>query len=156
MSDKGELQWKVPEYPQYERGKLWYMIAGIVGVLLLIYSVVSGNFLFAVIVILGVLISLISSWRKPSLIDFRMSDDGVKIGEVFHPWDKFQSYWIVNEDGQKNLGLDLKNWLKTDLYLPIRGYSLRDVEKFVSKRLKKNRDRDEEPFSYLIGRKLKI
>ena len=151
-----ELKWKIPEYTQYKRGKLWYIVAGSLGIALLIYAVITGNFLFAVIIIIGVLISLFSSWKKPEIVEFKMSGEGVKIDDLFHPWDKFQSYWIVDEDDQKNLGLDLTNWLKTDLYIPVKDNSLADVEKFVSRYLKKNKERKEEPLSYFIGRKLKI
>lgn len=150
------IEWKIPEYPQYIRSKKWYLTAVILGIIFLIYAVITGNFLFAVIVILGVLISLISSWKPPQTIKFALMEKGVEIGGIFHTWEKFQSYWIVDEDDQKNLGLDLKNWLKTDLYVPIKEVELKKVEKFVSKYLKKNPERKEEPLSYLIGRRLKI
>ena len=153
---KKELEWKVPEYPQYDRGRPWFIGAGIFGIGFLIYAVITGNFLFSVIIVLGVAISLISSWKKPEIINFKMFDKGVILGEAFHPWESFQSYWIVNEDGQKNLGLDLKNWLKSDLYVPVKENTLEDIEKFVSGFLKKNKERKEEPLSYFLGRKLKI
>lgn len=158
MEEK-ELKWRVPEYPQYVRGRNWYIIAAILGILLLIYSVITGNFLFAVIIILAVLISIVSSRNKTELVDFKLFQDGVKMDNTIYPWDKFQAYWIVkesDEDSSYNLGLDLKNIFKTDLYVPIKNQSIKEVEEFVSKYLKKNPDRKDEPFSYLIGRKLKI
>ncbi|MFA5134152.1 MAG: hypothetical protein WC459_05115 [Patescibacteria group bacterium] len=156
MPEKNDLKWQIPEYPQYHRGKLWYLCAALIGVLLMIYAIISGNFLFTIIIIISVLISLISSWRDPKMIDFKLTEDGVIIDGLFYSWDKFQGYWMVKNEEVNNLGLDLKNWLKTDLYVPVNGVSLEAVEKFVSKFLKKNLDRKEEPLSYLLGRKLKI
>ncbi|MBU4421796.1 hypothetical protein L6259_02440 [Candidatus Parcubacteria bacterium] len=158
MEEK-ELKWKVPEYPQYARGRNWYIIAAILGILLLAYSVITGNFLFAVIVILAVLISVLSSHNKVEDVEFKLFQDGVKMDNILYPWDKFQAYWIVKEEDKENhynLGLDLKNVLKTDLYVPIKNYDVKEVEEFVARHLKNNPDRKEEPLSYLIGRKLKI
>lgn len=151
-----DLKWQVPEYPRYERSGLWYVGAAVIGVTLLIYAVVTGNFLFTLIVIFGVLISVISSWKAPKMVELRLYEEGVKLGDEYHPWEQFQSYWTVKDEEISNLGLDLKNWLRTDIYVPIKNYSLEEVEKFLSQYLKKNPDRKEEPLSYFLGRKLKI
>jgi hypothetical protein len=63
---------------------------------------------------------------------------------------------VVKNEETTNLGLDLKNWLRSDIYVPVKGHSLEEVEKFLSQYLKKNPDRKEEPISYFLGRKLKI
>ena len=151
-----DLKWQVPEYPQYERGRFWYAGAAVIGVALLIYAVVTGNFLFALIVIFGVVISVISSWHPPKMVELRLYEEGVKLDDMYYPWEKFQSYWVVKNEHGDNLGLDLKNWLRNDLYMPIKGHTLEDVEKFLSQYLKKNPDRKEEPISYFLGRKFKI
>ncbi|MFH1193766.1 MAG: hypothetical protein V1661_02115 [bacterium] len=156
MPEKNDLKWQIPEYPQYHRGKMWYLIAAIIAVALLISAIVTGNFLFTIIIIIGMLISLLSSWHAPKMVDFKLTGDGVMIDGLFYSWDKFQSYWIVKNEETTNLGLDLTNWLKTDLYVPLLGVSEAEVEKYVSNFLKKNPDRKEEPMSYLLGRKLKI
>lgn len=156
MDRQKELKWQIPEYPQYHRGKIWYLIAIIAGAALLISAIMTGNFLFTIIIIISVFISLLSSWHGAKMVDFKLTDDGVIIDGLFYGWDKFQSYWIVKNEEITNLGLDLKNWLKTDLYVPVLGVSEVEVEKYVSKFLKKNPDRKEEPMSYLLGRKLKI
>lgn len=151
-----DLKWQVPEYPQYTRGRGWYVWAAVIGLALLIYAVIAGNFLFALIVIIGVLISVISSWKPPKMVELRLYEDGVKLDSVYYPWEKFQSYWVVKNEETTNLGLDLKNWLRSDIYVPVKGHTLEDVEKFLSQYLKKNPDRKEEPLSYFLGRKLKI
>lgn len=150
------LKWQVPEYPKYTREKTWYVWAAIIGVALLIYAVITGNFLFALIVIIGVVISVASSWQPPQMVDLRLYEEGVKLGDTYYPWEKFQSYWVVKNENGDNLGLDLKNWLKTDIYVPIKNYSLEEAEKFLSQYLKKNPSRKEEPIAYFLGRKLKI
>lgn len=155
--NQNNLKWQVPEYPQYERGRFWYVGAAIIGVALLIYAVVTGNFLFALIVVFGVVISVASSWHPPKIVELRLYEEGVKLNDMYYPWEKFQSYWVVkNDEGTLHLGLDLKNWLRSDLYVPVKNHSLEEVETFLSKYLKKNPERKEEPISYFLGRKLKI
>ena len=46
------FSWSVKEYEQYVRDRRWYLVAGGIAAILLIYAVLSANYLFALIVIL--------------------------------------------------------------------------------------------------------
>ena len=47
-----QLEWEVDEYPAHQRSKVWYILAAVVGVALIIYAVATANFLFAVIILM--------------------------------------------------------------------------------------------------------
>jgi len=153
---KEEFKWEVPEYPQYERSFRWYVVAALLGIILLIYAVVTGNFLFSVIIILGVSISILTSSKTPKMVTFKLEEDGARINDIFYSWDRFKSYWVVEHSDGVYLGLDLKNIMRIDIYVPVKNYSLKEVEIFLNKYLKINPDRKEEPLSYTLARKLKI
>jgi hypothetical protein len=151
-----KITWQVPEYPAYSRDARWYTIAGIVGAGLLLYAVLTGNFMFAFIIIMLTGISILSSYKAPAEIEFSIMEEGVKMGGLFYQWEKFNGYWIVENEVGFNLGLDLKNILMVDIYVPIKGPAPENVEKEVSQFLPKNQERKGEPISYYLGRKLKI
>ena len=151
-----ELKWEVPEYPQYERSFRWYIIAGILGITLLIYAVVTGNFLFSIIIVLGVSMSILTSSKKSKMVTFELEKDGARINNIFYEWSRFQSYWVVEHTDGIYLGLDLKNILMIDIYVPVKKYSLKEIKDFLKNYLKINPERKEEPLSYTLARRLKI
>ena len=54
LSQYGEVlaSWQAPAHHHYHRGRLWYLIAALLAVGLLIYSFVTFNFLFAVLIVM--------------------------------------------------------------------------------------------------------
>ena len=50
------FEWEIPEYTKHKRSSSWYLIMFIIALALIIYSIFTANFLFALIIILGVFI----------------------------------------------------------------------------------------------------
>ena len=57
------FSWSVTEYNQHERSSRWYLVMGLIGAGLLLFSLISGNYLFALIVVLLVLLYLLYGTR---------------------------------------------------------------------------------------------
>ena len=54
------FSWTVDGYERHERGPVWYAIAFLIGLSLVLYAIVTRNFLFAIVVVMaGVIIALI-------------------------------------------------------------------------------------------------
>ena len=51
--------WRVAEYEKHERTKAWYIIASVIAFLMLLFSFITMNFLFAVIIIVVALVTII-------------------------------------------------------------------------------------------------
>ena len=46
------VSWEVDEYPHHERSRRWYLIAGAISLALIIYAIMTANFLFALIILM--------------------------------------------------------------------------------------------------------
>ncbi len=50
------IAWKVPEYTDNKKSKKWFLVASLIAVLLLAYSVFTSNFAFAVFIVLAFIV----------------------------------------------------------------------------------------------------
>ncbi len=92
--------WDIPEYEQYDRGTLWYIIAGVVVGLLVVYSYWSQNFLFGIIVTLTAIILFLRHYYQPQAITCEIDEEGIVIGDKryeFNDLDRFRIVEIPNE-----------------------------------------------------------
>ncbi len=99
----GELlhQWSFNEHIEHERGKVWYIAAGIFLILMCIYCVSTNNFLFLVIIIMSSLFIVMFKFKKPELLTFSIFEDGIKLDNFFYNWDDIKEYYIVYDPARK-------------------------------------------------------
>jgi len=93
----GELLigWEVDEYPQHQRSRTWYILAGIVSVSLIIYAIATSNFMFAVIILMCCVILMISSFTKPERIPMMITTTGVILGDIYYDYQSIRDFAIV-------------------------------------------------------------
>lgn len=157
QEEKTLLKWTFSEFVKYNRGISWYFFAFLIFFLLFIHSVGSDNFLFAVIVIMVIFITINSHKKDPIKMNFLISDRGVSVGKNFYPYSTLNKFWIVyNEDSVKNVYFEINNMLRTHIVVPIDRYSDKEISDVLSKYLKEDKDHDGEPISEAIARMLKF
>lgn len=151
------MQWKFPEYEQYERGKIWYIMAAIISGLFLLFAILDRNFLFALIIIIVDLIILIQANRKPSQLDFKITEKGVVIGESFHPYRDINKFWIIyNPPQSKTLYLNYKPTLRPDITIPLENKNPLKVRDLLLEYLEEDLTKEEDSNSEQIRRILKL
>lgn len=89
------VDWEVDEYPQHERSKWWYLIMGVIGVGLIVYSIATANFLFAVIILMGGIIMLLAQFVKPSRIPVVITTTGVIVGDTYYDFQAVRDFSIA-------------------------------------------------------------
>ena len=152
------IGWQVPEYEKHERSKSWYVIASIIGILLLIYSFWTANFLFAVIIIITSLIIIIHDGRDPDMVNFNITDEGIIIGRKFYDYDEIKDFAIVYKpkQGVKNLYFEFKNTIKHRLSVPIQDMNPLLIRENLLKYLKEDLERTDQSTSEGIAKVLKL
>ena len=91
------FSWQMSEYNQYERGTYWYLIMGVVCLGLIIYAVLTANFLFALIILLFAFIIVLREFYAPAKITFAITDSGIAVGEQFYPFKSLSKFYIIYE-----------------------------------------------------------
>ncbi|KPJ84781.1 hypothetical protein AMJ57_05455 [Parcubacteria bacterium SG8_24] len=151
------MSWEIDEFPRYERGPFWYMFMLLFGGGLLIYAIVTANFLFALIVLMLALVIYLSSVREPSRIEFAITDLGVKIGRTFLPYKDIRRFWFIYEPPEvKNLHLDFKSPFRPRIAIDLEDQNPNEIRGILAHFVFEDFEEDEEHFSDYIGRILKI
>lgn len=153
---KSLMSWKIPEYTKHERNRAWFVIAGIVLFLFLIYAFYTRNFLFVVILILSAAIILLQSMEEPMKLDFNIFEDGLGVGNKFYSWRDLNKFYIIYEPPEvKNLYFEFKG-LKSRLSIPLLAQNPVKVREILLKYLIEDLEQEQEPLSEEYARWLKL
>jgi len=151
------FSWTVDEYERHERGPIWYATSFIVGVALVLYAMITQNFLFAVIIIMAGVIIGLSSMREPQKILFQLTTRGIVLGSEFIPFKELKSFWIFYEPPHfKNLYIDYRNPVTPHLKVPLEEQDPLEIRSALLEFLREELSQEEEPLSELLGRVLKL
>ncbi len=152
------IGWQVPEYDKHEKGRGWYIFYSIVAFLLILYSFLSGNFLFAVIIIIAAIVIVLRDGQESNLIKISLTEEGVIVGKKFHDYDEFKNFSIVYKPKLevKNLYFEFNNSLKLRLSIPLEKMNPLLIRKNLLKYLPEDLDRTDRPLSEELGKLFKL
>ncbi len=98
------VQWQGPEYIVQPKTSTWYLLFGIVVLVLIAVAALliqSWSFAILVPVMAAALIMYIN--RPPRMIQYVLSGKGLYINEVLHPLTEFRSFGVREEHGVQAL-----------------------------------------------------
>ena len=152
------IVWKVPEYDKLNKGKGWYVFYSIIAFLLILYSFLSGNFLFAVIIIIAAIVIVLRDGQEPNFVKISLTEEGVIVGRKFYDYDEFKNFSIVYKPKQeiKNLYFEFNNSLKPRLSIPLKKMNPLLIRKNLLRYLPEDLDRTDRPLSEELGKLLKL
>ncbi|QQG52203.1 MAG: hypothetical protein HY931_02545 [Candidatus Falkowbacteria bacterium] len=164
------LKWQVPEYHTPERSKSWYIIAfSFIAISLffcfftisnwrLEFLGYNGNFLFALILIMAAIITLINESRPPLIVDVEIGPEGVKIGAKFFDYDEIKNFSVLYKPKQsvKSMYLEFKNSMRPRLAIPLRRMDALTVRNYLVRYLDEDLERTNPPLSEQLTKLLKL
>lgn len=152
------VDWNIPEYYKHKRGAGWYIMAGIIDLVLIFYAFSTDNFLFAVIVIIASFIIILFDSNDPEEINFRITTIGIIIGNKFYDYDEIKNFSIIYKPNEeiKKLYFEFKNVITQRLFIPLEDQNPLQVRNILLKYLSEDLDRDGEPLSEAFSRTFKI
>ena len=121
-SDYGEVffEWNIPEYTSHSRSRMWYLLMVIFAVFLIIYSIFTANFLFALIIILVVFIVFLREYNQPKDLPFQITEDGVLLGNRLIAYEEIHNFYIIYyPPAVKKIFFNLKGVALNDLSIPL-------------------------------------
>lgn len=152
------INWGIPEYDRPKRNKRWYIIAIIVILAILAYSIITANYLFTVIMLMGSFMLFYYDRKEAPMIDFIIEEEGIMIGSKFYDYDEIKHFSIVYKPKEdiKNLYLTFNNNLRNRITIPLMEQDPLIVRRYLLQYLDEDLDRNHEPVSESIGRILKL
>lgn len=152
------ISWHVPEFIAYERGRNWYIIAGLVAFGFLVFSYFTHDFLFALIVIIATLLYVLNHGQEPMVINVDLTDEGVVIGRKFYDYDELKNFSVLYKpkQGIRNLYFEFKNGFKHRLSVQLDGMDPIVIRDYLLRYLHEDLERTDLPVSESLARLLKL
>jgi len=112
-------QWSFRDVPLHQRSAQWYLAAASIGALMALYGIWTGNYVFALIIVLFGLVSY-AVQRQAKTTACTIFEDGVTLGNSFYAYREIKKFWIIyNPPEVKNLYLEFQNSFKQRLPIPL-------------------------------------
>jgi len=152
------ISWKIPEFDKHERTKNWYVTASIAALVLLLYSFISANFLFAVIIIIVALVIILNEGKDPDKIKVSLTDEGIIVGRKFYDYDEIENFSIIYKPRReiKNLYFEFKSALRHRLSIPLENMNPMKIREILLKYLKEDLERTDQPLSEALAKFFKL
>jgi hypothetical protein len=151
------LGWEVDEYPAHTRSRTWYILGAVVGVGLIVHAIATANFLFAVIILMIGIITLLSTFDRPDRVHVILTTTGVVLGNAFYPYQDIRNFSLVYDPPEvKVLYLDFhKPWLPL-LSVPLEEVDPNRVRETLLPFCVENLDRTDESLTDVVRRLYKL
>jgi len=150
-------QWTILEYEKHERGTLWHILMLSTGIALVVYGLLSDNFLFALIIILFSIIMFLQANQEPQQISFGITELGVIVGNRFYAYSEFESFHIIYQPPSvKTLFFETRSVFRPTLRVPLLDVNPVDIRFTLSEYISEDLTKEEEPLSDTAVRNWKI
>jgi hypothetical protein len=124
MSGSSILEWEGREYDHNPKSADWYWALGIIAVASTIASLLFGNYLLAVLIIIAATAFGLHAAKEPPIHRFKLVEQGIVIGDEMHPFERMISFSVLEDvDGSlpPMLSIKTESWLSPHLIIPLAG-----------------------------------
>jgi len=153
--DQSLMQWQTTLYPSFDKSKRWYIVAGIITTALVIYGIATNQWTFSVVVLITAGVYYYLTHEETPVIEVKVSDIGIKIGERVYPYTDIRTFWIeYNPPYFQNLHLVSKNEYKQEITAQIHGINPSELRRVLTRYLPEWTEREKtftESISQILG-----
>ncbi len=175
------ISWKVKEYVGSPKSRNWYIMATIAGILMIAYAIFTSNYIFALIIVFGAILIILTDKSNSSTMEVVISDEGVRVGKEFYLYEQLDNFFMVYrpDNGIKNLYVEFKrfarpqvsevakswkhewllwlvNMIRTRLSIPLDDMNPLPIREKLLNYLKENEERTDIPLSEKLTEVLKF
>lgn len=88
------IEWEAHEYEHKERSRDWFWAVGIVAVAGAVTSIIFGNIIFAILLLLCIFSLTLFINRPPQTISVALTDRGIERDGALYPYSTLHSFWV--------------------------------------------------------------
>jgi hypothetical protein len=127
------LTWRAPARPFRAKDRSYYTTIAIIVVLLCLILLLAQQLLLIAAVLSLTFVAYVLSFIPPEDMDYKISNQGITIGEHFYIWHDLDSFWFDTKEGHKILKIYTYLTFPTLLILPLGDVDVEVVRKIISR-----------------------
>ena len=149
--------WEAPSRERRNRGPRWYIITSIIAVVLVIYAVVTSNFLFALLILLGAILLVATGNQEPERILIQVGKNGVVVDGRLYEYPAIQQFAIVYQPPYtKILYIEPKSVFQPRVRIYLEEENPVEIRNHLKQYVQENLALQDEYISDILARLLKI
>ncbi|MDQ5952700.1 MAG: hypothetical protein QG626_829 [Patescibacteria group bacterium] len=150
------LAWETWEFIPVQRSSRWYILASAAGLGMLIYALLTNNFVFALIIVMFAVIILMRDLKKPSRVQAAITSEGVVFNNEFYPFNDIKDFSVIFEPPVSNLYLGFNNRFAPLVSIPLDDADPNQVRAELLPFIFENLERDSESLTDTLSRVYKL
>jgi hypothetical protein len=91
------ISWEAPEHQHVDKTSDWYWALGIIAIAAAGASIIFGNMLFGIVILLAAGTMILVAHRQPNLVQYEVSQRGIRVGNTFYPYGTLESFCLDEE-----------------------------------------------------------
>ncbi len=99
------LVWNAPSRPFRKRDRSYYTTIGILVTLLILIALLAQEILLIGVLLALAFVSYVLGFVPPEDLEYKVSTQGITIGDHFYFWDNLDSFWFSEKEGHKVLNV---------------------------------------------------
>jgi len=129
-----KIEWTAPEFTKYKRGKKWFILPGLIALVVIIIAILLKNFLLVVIAVLAFFTIYIYATKEPKKIKFSISGKGVQVDKHIYRFEDLESFWIFYEPPKiKELSIRSKKKFIPYIKIPLNKQNPAEIRELLLK-----------------------
>ena len=144
-----KIIWQTPAHEHRIKGHDWFWGVGIIAFSIVGTSIILGDILFAIIIIISAIIIVLSANKEPKLTEVSIDSRGIRINDLHYPYSTLDGFCIDENFGLPKLLVKSKKTFATLIIAPIGDdVDIEKVQKYLSIFIKE--EELQEPLSHKI------
>lgn len=127
------ISWQVVTHAHKERSTDWYWGLGLLAVAGAAAAAFFGNYLFAIILLIGAASIGTLAARGPREHTIRLDQKGLVLDGTRYKWEAIHSFWVEEREESPRLLLTMNGLLAPHLVLPLTGADAHAVREHMRK-----------------------
>ena len=117
------FHWETTEFEYHDKKVDWYWWLGALVVIGAGAAIYFKNYFFATFILLAGVVTVLYTRQRPDTMDVSISEQGVKIDGVMHPYRTLDAFWIAeHENGETHLLLHSPTTYSPIYSIPLPGF----------------------------------
>jgi hypothetical protein len=149
--------WESPDREAYPRSRRWYYIMAGIAIALLVYAVLTANYLFAFIIILTAIILVLAGNEEPRNVLVQVGPNGVVYDGKLYAFDEISQFAILYQPPDiKILYIQPRNIINSRMRIELDEQDPISLRNHLKQYVQEDLDLQSEHLSDIFGRLLKI
>lgn len=127
------LSWEAPSRPFRKRDRSYYTTIAVLVILLILIAFLAREFLLIGVLLALTFVTYVLAFVPPNNITYKISTQGITIGDHFYFWHVLDSFWFKEKDHKQVLFIQTRLRFPAVLMLVLGSEDLEEIKKIAAR-----------------------